>query len=299
MRVLITGATGIAGRFIAAGLISEGHAVTQLGRHGGAHPWSLSEMRPGLPAADALVHCALHHLPGVYRGGEGGDPETFLRLNVEGSLALFAAARSAGIGRILLLSSRAVYGDHRRGQSLEEADDVAPESLYGKMKARLEAQLSGHPGHVSLRATGIYGRPPGASGHKWSGLFGDYLAGARIAPRAATELHGRDLAAAAGTLLTAPAEALGDGIFNASDLLLDRRDLLDGVRRRTGSAHPLPPADALPAPGIMATDRLRALGWRPGGLGRLNRFLDSEFSAEGDQSGSCHQTSGSQPIQSP
>ena len=38
--------------------------------------------------ADVLVHAALDHLPGIYRGGEGDDLASFLRTNVGGSLEL-------------------------------------------------------------------------------------------------------------------------------------------------------------------------------------------------------------------
>ena len=46
-----------------------------------------------------LVHAALEHVPGRYRGGEGDDPPRFWQLNVDGSVALLAAAREAGVAR--------------------------------------------------------------------------------------------------------------------------------------------------------------------------------------------------------
>ena len=95
-----------------------------------------------------------------------------------------------------------------------------------------------------------------------------------MAPRAGTELHGGDLAAAVATLLDA---GVPEGAFNASDLMLDRRELLMRVQRLTGCPHPPPPAAAPPLPGWMATERLRALGWRPGGRPRLEAFLAESF----------------------
>ena len=275
MHVLITGASGIAGRFIVEGLEAAGHRITRLGRHPGNVPWSLADLEPRLPPADALVHAAFHHAPGAYRGGEGDDPQTFLRLNQDGSQALFAAARDAGIPRTMLLSSRAVYGDHRRGEILEETDPLVPDSLYGEMKAALERSVLAYPGGIALRATGLYGQPPGAATHKWADLFGAFLAGAPVTPRQGTELHGADLAGAVACLLKASAPAPGTGLYNASDLLLDRRDLLDRLARLTACAHPLPPRASGPPPGVMATDRLRRLGWRPGGLTRLEAFLEA------------------------
>ena len=265
MRVLLTGAGGIVGRFVAPALAAAGHRVTRLGRSGeGA--WSLDDPAPRLPPADALVHLAFDHLPGRYRGGEGDDPARFRRLNLDGSLRLFDAAGSA---RIVFLSSRAVYGDHRRGRLLKESDPPEPDSLYGEVKLAAERAI-GERG-ASLRATGVYGGQP----HKWRALFASYLRGEAVAPRLATEIHGEDVASAVLALL-ASREA---GAFNASDLVLDRHDLLGRVQALTGSPHPPPPRAAGPAPGVMATCRLRLTGWRPGGWPRLDAFLREALKA--------------------
>ena len=260
MHVLVTGGTGQVGRFVVAALREGGHRVTLLGRGPGAHPWSLADSRPRLPAADALVHAALDHVPGAYRGGEGGDPARFRRLNVDGTRALFEAA---GGMRIVFLSSRAVYGDHRRGETLHEDDPPAPDSLYGAVKLAGEQALGGRG--AALRATGVYGGDP----HKWEGIIADWRTGAAVAPRIGTEVHGHDLAAAVRLVLERDAR----GVFNVSDLLLDRHDLFARLGALSGCPHPPPPRAEGPPPGVMATDRLRALGWTPGGEARLQAFL--------------------------
>jgi UDP-glucose 4-epimerase len=267
MHVLLTGATGTVGRFLVQALVAAGHRVTRLGRHPGDTPWDLADLAPRLPPADAVVHAALAHAPGAYRGGEADDPARFRRLNLDGTLRLFDAARDA---RIVILSSRAVYGDRRRGETLRETDAPAPDSLYGEVKLAAEQGLG--PRGAALRSTGVYGGAP----HKWQSLFAAYLRGDPITPRVATEIHGDDLAAAIVLLLGAPAAT---GAFNASDLLLDRHDLLGRVQILTGCPHPPPPAGGQP-PGVMATDRLRALGWRPGGLARLEAFLSAAIVTE-------------------
>lgn len=276
MRVLLTGGSGRIGAFVAPALAAAGHDVAHLSRRPAASgawiPWDLAAPPPPLPEADALVHLAFDHAPGRYRGGEGDDPARFLRLNRDGTLALLAAAPSA---RAVFLSSRAVYGDARRGETLRETDRPAPDSLYGEMKLEVERALAARPGAVSIRATGVYGRAPGAAEHKWSGLFVDYLAGRRVTPRRATEIHGADLAAAILRLLERPDVA---GPLNASDLDLDRHDLLAAVRGRAGGPPPPPRAEG-PPPRVMATDRLAALGWRAGGQARLAAFLDAEFAS--------------------
>jgi nucleoside-diphosphate-sugar epimerase len=281
MKVLLTGASGSVGRFILARLTGDGHQVTILGRRpvdsfpASFQPFDLADSHPGIPEADALVHCALLHAPGRFRGGEGDDPATFRAVNVEGSRRLFEAARAAGCRRCVFLSSRAVYGDHRRGEQLHETDIERPDSLYGDVKLageRALAELSenGFQGSV-LRATGVYGRPPGLQDHKWSSLFEVFARGDEIAPRRATEVHGADLADAVSLLLETDRSEPFD-VFNVSDLLLDRRELLELYAGSSGTSGKLPD-NADDWPGIMATDKLRALGWAPGGMERLRTFL--------------------------
>lgn len=267
MRIALTGAGGIVGSLIAPVLAAAGHRVTALGRRTG---FRLGDA-PDLSGHDALIHCAFAHAPGRYRGGEGGDPAGFRAANLAGSVRLFDAAAAGRVRRILFLSSRAVHDGWPPGMLLTDDLPANPADLYGEVKAGAEAHLArlakGGLRATAIRATGIYG--PGAA-HKWRGLFADHLAGRSAAPRIGTELHGADLADAMLRLLAAPAPPL---LVNASDLILDRHDLLAGVSALTGCATPLPAradAAALRLPGCAALARL---GWRPGGMARLRATL--------------------------
>lgn len=284
MKVAVTGGTGLVGRFITEALLAAGDEVTVLGRHAPARgafsaevafrPFDLAAPEVRLDNVAALVHAGFAHVPGRYRGGEGGDPSGFVARNLEGTRRLFAQAATQGVGRILFLSSRAVYGPRPAGTVLTEEMSLAPDTLYGEVKRDAEAALAALdvPG-ASLRATGVYG--PGGPGQvqKWHTLFRDFAAGAEIAPRAGTELHGADLAAAVRLLLTAPAPALAPGAFNVSDILLDRRDLLSEWAAITGRAARLPERADHGSVNVMSTERLRALGWRPQGWAGLRAAL--------------------------
>lgn len=282
MRILITGASGTVGRFLGRHLANEGNHVRALGRRPAEDTalefarFDLSEASPRLPEADALVHCALHHEPGRFRGGEGDDPERFRNLNVEGTRALFQAAKMAGCCKTVFLSSRAVYGDARRGETLHETDVPEPDSLYGQVKLEgeraLEELCDTRFAGIALRVTGVYGTPPGMDRHKWSSLFDDYRSDVEIEPRCATEVHGDDLAAAVSLVLQTPER--GFDVFNVSDLLLDRRDLLTLVSECTGIKGVLP-AKATALPGVMDTSKLRQRGWLPGGFGKLKAFVEA------------------------
>ncbi|WP_136648755.1 NAD-dependent epimerase/dehydratase family protein [Paracoccus aeridis] len=272
MRVALTGASGLVGRFIARAATAAGHEVDPL------PGWRLGRPAP-LEGCDALVHAAFAHVPGRYRGGEGDDPAAFVAANLDGSVALFEQARRAGVRRVVFLSSRAVFDRLPPGTPLPDGTAPDPASLYGQVKAQAEAALAGLRtpdfATASLRPTGIYGPGPG---HKWTGLFADYLAGRKIAPRVATELHGDDLAQAVLLILAAQgAPGQGRGAFNASDIVLDRHDLLAEVARLAGARHPLPPRADASAVSVMCCARLAALGWRPGGLPLLRRELPTMF----------------------
>ena len=277
MRVAVTGATGRVGWPIARHLAGQGHGVVTLGRRrvpGCDHrDWALGGPTPDLRGCDALVHAAFAHVPGRYRGGEGDDPEGFLARNLDGTLQLFAAARDAGVGRIVFLSSRAVLDAYPKGAILHEGLPPRPDSLYGRVKAEAEDWLAAAAGPAlgvaSLRATGIYG--PGAPGqpHKWASLFAAHRGGQAVAPGVGTEVHEDDLAAAVGLLLTAPVAALAPATFNASDILLDRHDLLALVNRIGGHDRPLPPRADAAAVSVLRCERLPVLGWAPRGWAGL------------------------------
>lgn len=259
MKIALTGATGLVGRALANGLRAAGHDVTALSRP----TFDLAGPIPSLAGHDALIHAGFAHIPGKYRGGEGDDPATFTKLNVDGSLNLFARARRDGVTRILFLSSRAVYGAYPPGTPLHEKLPPRPDTLYGQVKWAVEQALPNYAPHtISLRATGIYGPGPG---HKWSALFNDFRAGRPIPPRVATELHADDLTQAANIGLTLP----GHHRLNVSDLMLDRHDLLREIARLTQCPHPLPYRADPTQISAMDTTQLRATGWHPGGWPKL------------------------------
>ena len=264
MRVALTGASGIIGRYAARALCRAGHDVTPLDR---AHGWTLGQPAP-LQGHDALIHCAFAHAPGRYRGGEGDDPAAFVAANLDGTRALFDQAVRDGVGRVLFLSSRAVHDGHPPGMRLPDDLPAAPTTLYGQVKAGAEAHLATLPlTGCAIRATGVYGPGPA---HKWHALFSDYLSGRPIPPRVATEVHAADLARTLVLLLSAPTPP---PTVNCSDLVLDHHDLLAIVRDATGSRHPLPPCADASRLRIPECTALIAAGWRPGGQPLLRRTV--------------------------
>jgi len=286
MTVLVTGGTGFVGRFVVEALLRQGRSVRVMGRTPPAAGFFSApvEFAEGSldPARDesaafagvsALVLAAFDHLPGRYRGGEGDDAAGFRRRNLDGSVALFEAARRAGVGRAVFLSSRAVYGDQPAGVDLSETTEPHSDTLYGEVKLAAERALAAMSDDefrgVTLRVTGVYGPAAPGRTHKWSDLFDDYLAGRAVSPRRATEVHGDDVAAAVLLALDAPEPP---PVLNVSDILLDRHELLAIVQAATGCAHPLPSRSVEPV-NAMNCDLLRSLGWRPGGFDLLEQTV--------------------------
>lgn len=265
MRIALTGASGFVGASVLPYLQQAGHQVTPLDRK---HGFRLGD-RPDLRGQDALIHCAFAHEAGLFRGGEGDDPAGFIKANQQGTRTLFDQARECGVARILFLSTRAVHDGYPAGMFLTDDLPSRPANLYGEVKADGEEYLRGLAGvtGTSIRATGLYGPGPG---NKWHDLFRDYLDGDCIAPRIATELHVADLADAMLLLLRHPAPPPQ---VNASDIVLDRHDLLAAVSRLTACKTSLPERADGAGLRLAGCAALARLGWRPGGMARLQHSL--------------------------
>lgn len=142
--VAVTGSTGLIGRALVPALLNAGASLRLLVRGDAgersphavpgdlARPESLRELLHG---ADALVHLA-----GVAHTDlrSPAEREQAYAVNVTGTRNLFAAARDAGVRRIVLLSSAHVYAG-REGMDLRETAPVAGDGGYADMKIEAEA----------------------------------------------------------------------------------------------------------------------------------------------------------------
>ena len=135
------------------------------------------------------------------------------RVNVEGTASVVNAARAEGVGRVVYLSSTAVYGP-TSGSPVDERCTPAPESEYARTKLEAERIALCEGAGVVLRAAAVYG--PHAPGR--------YLALARFHRYGLLQLVGgnrrtlvfeADLADAA--IVAARHPAAGGRIFNVTD----------------------------------------------------------------------------------
>ena len=143
MRVLITGAGGNLGRVLAPALAAEGHTPKLFD----ARPLESEheavqgdvrdrgDVRAALEGVDAIVHAAALHGVHVDRWA----PDDFWSINATGTFNVFESAREAGIDRIVLSSTMAVYGESMEPPEdawgiVTEESPVLPRDVYGMSK---------------------------------------------------------------------------------------------------------------------------------------------------------------------
>lgn len=148
MKAFVTGGSGFVGRNLLAALHARGDTVVALARSLaamqtvralGAEPLAgdlvdIAAMSAGMRGADVVFHCAA-------KVEDWGDPAEFRRVNVEGTANVIAAARTAGVRRLVHISTEAVLAD---GTPIRNADETRPRAarpvgLYPSSKAEAEA----------------------------------------------------------------------------------------------------------------------------------------------------------------
>jgi UDP-N-acetyl-alpha-D-quinovosamine dehydrogenase len=175
-RILVTGAGGFIGRGLCHGLAARGHRVTA-GLRGalfpaappiaGAESRVLGEIAPGrdwsgvLGDVDIVIHLAQRAHRRAARRALADEPEA--------AAALARGAASAGVGRLLYMSSIKAMGEATPpGRAFRADDPPCPEDAYGRAKLASEralAEIAAQTGLelVILRPPLVYG--PGVGGN--------------------------------------------------------------------------------------------------------------------------------------
>lgn len=139
MKALVTGATGFVGGNLVRALVREDVEVTVLVRNKGPH----------LALKDLPVHRVMGDLedPKSLRAAASGcdvvfhaaaltrlwdrDPQKHHRVNVMGTRNILAAAKAAGVKRVVHTSTRMTLGRPRSGELANEETQPSPEELRG------------------------------------------------------------------------------------------------------------------------------------------------------------------------
>ena len=293
MKIAVTGATGFIGRYIVERLARAGHRCRCWHRRAsdregldvpaGHVEWVEGELAGHggcdrlLTGCDAVVHAALFHPGGGFRGGEGDLP-TFLEKNVLGTIELIETARAADVNRFVFVSTCAVHEKILDDRPLNETHPLWPTSHYGAHKAAIEKFVhsyglgQGYP-ICALRPTGVYGVARPVRNSKWFDLVEAVVAGKPVTcDRGGKEVHAADVAKAVELLLAAPTEAIVGEAFNCYDRYVSHLDVAKIAKTVCGSqsevrGEPIEPKHQID------TGKIRALGLQFGGRALLERTI--------------------------
>lgn len=199
MRVLVTGANGFIGQALCHALIKSGHGIrcavragTPNKNTGYSHTWagaidslvgepcgaaetiSIGDIGPETNWAEALtgIEAVVHLAARVHVMKESArNPLAEFRLvNVAGTERLARMAVSAGVRRVVYVSSIKVNGEHTHRSPFTEADAPAPQDAYGLSKWEAERALLKIAEETGLEVVIV--RPPLVYG---PGVGGNFL----------------------------------------------------------------------------------------------------------------------------
>ena len=283
MKIAVTGATGFLGRYVVAHLASREHVCRCWYRptsdRGGFESWQrqvewvpgdLGESRSSdslVQGCDAVVHAALYHPGGGFRGGEG-DVAEFVEKNVVGTLRLIEAAIRAKVGRFIFISTCAVHEKILDDRPLDEIHPLWPLTHYGAHKAAIEQFVhsygfgQGYP-ICALRPTGIYGLTRPVQQSRWFDLVAAVARGEVVQCRGGgKEVHASDVARAVEILLTA--EGIAGEAYNCCDRYVSQFEVATIAKELSGTHSEIRGSPATPKHQIVI-DKLRRLGMQFGG----------------------------------
>jgi UDP-glucose 4-epimerase len=177
MRVLVTGGAGYVGATTVRRLLAAGHDVVIYDNfskgHAAAVPAGLPIVRADVANREQLDGAfrkfhpeAVLHFAALIEAGESMQaPGKYFRNNSAGTLTLLEAMVANGVGKIILSSTAAVYGEPRR-IPIEETDRLEPTNAYGESKLLAERMLAWFGRIHGLRYASLrYFNGAGSDGH--------------------------------------------------------------------------------------------------------------------------------------
>jgi UDP-glucose 4-epimerase len=179
-RLAVTGAGGFLGSRLVAALAGESAAVRALVRT--PLPWlptedqrpielldPAAEVAAAFEGVDAVVHLAGHN-----EVIAASDPDRALAETALAGRHVVEAARAAGVGRIVYVSTIHVYGDQLApGATVDEAVPPAPHGAYAVARLAVEHLVADGPDPVVLRLSNAVGAPAHPDVDRWTLVAAD------------------------------------------------------------------------------------------------------------------------------
>ncbi len=257
MKVLVTGGAGYVGSMLVPMLLEKGHTVRVVDwlAHGGqsllpvwSHPgfeFIGGDLRdPGVVTAAVKDVNAVVHLAAIVGDPAcARDPELAKSVNVGASLSLIAAAKAAGVERLVFASTCSNYGRMKDPEGfVDENADLAPVSLYAETKVAVENAVlaAGEDKGIcstALRCATVFGVSPRMRfdltvneftmemiSRKEIKVFGETMWRPYI--------HVRDMARGIIAVLEAPRASVAGEVFNlgSTDQNYQKQQLVDLIK---------------------------------------------------------------------
>jgi UDP-glucose 4-epimerase len=175
MRILVTGGAGYVGSVSVEALVAAGHEVTvldNLATSSGSADLDGATLVQGSygdrealaalltsRAIDAVLHCGARSLVGE----SVRDPGLYFRENLGGGIAMLSGMQDAGVRRLVISSTAAVYGIPDAAP-IPEGAQLRPINPYGETKRSLEAAAAWFASSYGFRVASLrYFNVAGAS----------------------------------------------------------------------------------------------------------------------------------------
>ncbi len=168
-KVIVTGGGGFIGTALTEALVKKGYAVHVIGRSpkpknfipkATYHQADIADIAQIAPLFKNTLY-VFHLASSVGERWSIDNPIETHRVNVDGTINVLIASQTAGVRRVVFLSSSAVYGDQN---TLPHTENMMPipkapygaQKYLGEMYCRIWSELYGLP-TVSLRPFSVYG----------------------------------------------------------------------------------------------------------------------------------------------